>query len=109
MRALGWYWMMRGQPGEPETLAREVLALEPEASSRSRMAEARVVCALTAAGDPWEIDTVRPVLAAAAGRSRPRSTGMRLPAHPLAAMGEPMLALYERDPERAFAVFDPLH
>jgi len=28
------------------------------------------------------------------------------PAHPIAAMGEPMLALYEEDPNRAFAVFD---
>ena len=29
VRALGWYWMLRGQPGEPEALAREALALEP--------------------------------------------------------------------------------
>ena len=28
------------------------------------------------------------------------------PAHPIAAMAEPMLALYERDPERSFAIFD---
>ncbi len=28
------------------------------------------------------------------------------PAHPIVAMGEPMLALYDRDPERVFAVFD---
>jgi len=27
-------------------------------------------------------------------------------AHPVAAMGEPMLAIYDRDPERAFAVFE---
>jgi hypothetical protein len=29
------------------------------------MAEARVICAITAVGDAWEIDTVRPTLAAA--------------------------------------------
>jgi DNA-binding winged helix-turn-helix (wHTH) protein len=50
--ALAWYWMIRGQPGESQTLARETLALEP--SERSpRIAEARVVCALTAAGQSW--------------------------------------------------------
>ena len=26
--------------------------------------------------------------------------------HPLAAMGEPMLALYDRDPDRALVIFD---
>ena len=104
VRALGWYWMLRGQPGEPEVLARAVLALEPRERS-PRMAEARVVCALTAAGETWDIDAERPVLAAAIADFARRSPNVA-PTHPIAAMGEPMLALYDRDPERAFAVFD---
>jgi predicted DCC family thiol-disulfide oxidoreductase YuxK len=104
VRALGWYWLLRGQPGEPEALAREVLALEPRERS-ARMAEARVVCALTAAGETWDIDAVRPVLAAAVADLAVCSPDA-VPAHPIAAMGEPMLALYDRDPERAFAIFD---
>ena len=104
VRALGWYWMLRGQPGEPEALARQVLALEPREQT-PRMAEARVICAITAAGDTWEIDTVRPALAAAVADLR-RWSPDTAPSHPIAAMGEPMLALVDRDPSRAFAVFD---
>ena len=104
VRALGWYWMLRGQPGEPEVLARQVLAFEPREQT-PRMAEARVVCAITAAGETWEIDTVGPALAAAVADLN-RWSPDTAPAHPIAAMGEPMLALYEEDPNRAFAVFD---
>jgi predicted ATPase/DNA-binding SARP family transcriptional activator len=104
VRALGWYWMLRGQPGEPEALAREVLALEPRERS-ARIGEARVVCALTAAGETWDIDAVRPALAAAVADLTSWSPDTA-PAHPIAAMGEPMLALYDRDPERAFAIFN---
>ncbi len=100
--ALSWYWQMRGQPGEPETLARGVLALTPSKKS-ARVAEARVVCALMAAGPLWEIDTVRPELTAALA-DLAGSTGDGLATHPLAAMGEPMLALYDRDTDRALAV-----
>ena len=104
VRALGWYWTLRGQPGEPEALARQVLALEPREQT-PRMAEARVVCAITAAGDGWEIDSVRPALAAAVADLR-RWSPDTAPSHPIAAMGEPMLAMHDRDPNRAFAVFD---
>ena len=104
VRALGWYWMLRGQPGEPEVLARQVLAFEPREQT-PRMAEARVVCAITAAGDSWEIDTVGPALAAAVADLN-RWSPDTAPSHPIAAMGEPMLALYDGDPDRAFAVFD---
>jgi predicted ATPase len=104
VRALGWYWVLRGQPGEPETLARDVLELEPRERS-ALIAEARMVCAMTAAGPSWEIHTVQPALAMAVAdfaelaHSEP-------PSHPVAAMAEPMLVLGERDPERAFALFD---
>jgi len=104
VRALGWYWILRGQPGEPQALARQVLALEP-GEQTPRMAEARVVCAMTAAGETWEIDTVRPALAAAVA-DLTRWSPQGAPSHPVAAMGEPMLALFDRDPDRAFAVFD---
>jgi predicted ATPase/DNA-binding SARP family transcriptional activator len=104
VRALGWYWMLRGQPGESEVLARQVLALEPYEQTPG-MAEARVVCAMTAAGDSWDIDSVRPALAEAVA-DMTRWSPDTAPAHPIAAMGEPMLALYDRDPDRAFAVFD---
>jgi predicted ATPase/DNA-binding SARP family transcriptional activator len=104
VRALSWYWTLRGQPGEPEALARAVLALEPRERSAG-MAEARVVCAITAAGDAWDIETVLPALAASVADLAELSPDAA-PAHPLAAMGEPMLALHDRDPERAFAMFD---
>jgi hypothetical protein len=104
VRALGWYWVLRGQPGEPEALARDVLELEPRERSR-RIAEARIVCAMTASGPSWEIYTMQPVLAAAVAELAELAHG-EPPTNPVAAMGEPMLALAGRDPERAFAVFD---
>ena len=104
VRALGWYWVLRGQPGEPEALARDVLELEPKERS-ARMAEARMVCAMTAAGPSWEIHTVQPALATALADYTELTHG-GLPSNPVAAMAEPMLVLGERDPERAFAVFD---
>jgi predicted ATPase/DNA-binding SARP family transcriptional activator len=104
VRALGWYWQLRGQPGEPESLAREVLRLEPRERS-PRIAEARIVCALTAAGSSWEIQTVQPALAAAVADFAELAPGQP-PSNPVAAAGEPMLALADRDPERAFALFD---
>jgi predicted ATPase/DNA-binding SARP family transcriptional activator len=104
VRALGWYWMLRGQPGEPEVLARQALAFEPREQT-PRMAEARVICAITAAGQSWEIDTVRPTLAAAVADLN-RWSPDTAPSHPVAAMGEPMLTLYDGDPDRAFAIFD---
>ena len=103
VRALGWYWMLSGQPGEPEALAREALALTPTERS-ARIAEARVVAAMTAAGPSWEVD-VRAELTAAVADLENWSPGLAA-IHPVAAMGEPMLAISDRDPERAFSVFE---
>ena len=64
-----------------------------------------MVCAMTAAGPSWEIHAVQPVLAAALADFAELTHG-GLPSNPIAAMAEPMLVLGERDPERAFAVFD---
>jgi predicted ATPase/DNA-binding SARP family transcriptional activator len=104
VRALGYYWMLRGQPGEPEALAGDVLKLQPRERS-PRIAEARMVCALITAGPAWEVDKVQPVLAAAVAEFAELAGG-EPPSNPIAAMAEPMLALAERDPERAIAVFD---
>ena len=104
VRALGWYWVLRGQPGEPEALAREVLELAPQERTL-RIAEARIVCAMTASGPSFEIYATQPVLAAAVADFAELACG-EPPSSPVAAMGEPMLALADRDPERAFAVFD---
>jgi predicted ATPase/DNA-binding SARP family transcriptional activator len=104
VRALGWYWMLRAQPGEPEALARDVLGLIPRERS-PLIAEARIVCALTAAGPSWDIEPVQPVLAAAVADFAELAHGEEL-GNPIAAMGEPLLAIYDREPDRAFAAFD---
>jgi predicted ATPase/DNA-binding SARP family transcriptional activator len=104
VRALGWYWVLRGQPGEPETLARDVLGLQPGERS-PRMAEARMVCAMVAAGPSWEIHTVQQVLEDAVAEFAELAPGQP-PANPVAAMAEPMLILGKRDLERALTVFD---
>ena len=83
VRALGWYWMLRGQPGEPEALARQVLAFEPREQTL-RMAEARVVCAITAGGTSWEMDMIGPALAAAVADLNLWSPDTA-PSHPVAA------------------------
>ncbi|HJY65964.1 MAG TPA: hypothetical protein VJ254_04500, partial [Streptosporangiaceae bacterium] len=104
VRALGWYWVLRGQPGEPETLARAVLELEPRERS-PRIAQARMVCAMTAAGPSWEIHTVQSALAAAVAEFAELAHGEVL-ANPIALMAGPMLTLSERDPEQGLAIFD---
>jgi predicted ATPase/DNA-binding SARP family transcriptional activator len=104
IRALGWYWVLRGQPGEPEAMARDVLGLVPRERS-PRMAEARMVCAMTAAGPSWEVDTVQDALEGAVAEFAALAHG-EPPSNPVAAMAEPMLILAKRDPEQAIAVFD---
>ena len=102
VRALSWYWMVRGQ-GE-DALAREVLALEPPEPT-PLIAEAQVICAVTAAGQTWDMEPVRPALnAALAGLAN--FSGERQSLHPVAAMGEPMLALFDRDADRALALLE---
>jgi predicted ATPase/DNA-binding SARP family transcriptional activator len=105
VRALGWYWMIR-ETGEAQALAREVLRLPAPADEGSQlMTEARVSCVLTAAGKSWDVDAVRPDLVGAL-----QQLAERFPApaelHPMAAFGEPMLALHDQDPGRALAAFE---
>ena len=103
VRALGWYWQLRGQ-GETDALAREALALEPPERT-PLIAEAQLACAVMAAGPSWDMEAVRPVLNAAvadlAGYIADLGT-----MHPVAAMAEPMLALFDRDVPRALALLE---
>jgi predicted ATPase/DNA-binding SARP family transcriptional activator len=105
IRALGWYWMLRGQPGESQTLSREVLALGPGGDTLTA-AEGRVVCTLTAAGPSWDVDSVRPGLSVAVDVLTTRSDGNLATVHPIAGMGIPVLALADREPARALALFE---
>jgi predicted ATPase/DNA-binding SARP family transcriptional activator len=101
VRALGYYWVQRGG-GEGDTLAREVLALDPPQATTLRIAEARAICALLAAGWSWDIDSVRGQLneaIACLGRWADSYASF----HPLAALVETMIAMYDGDPERSLA------
>jgi len=104
MRALGWFWMLRGQSGEPVTLAREVLALGPGPSTLP-MAEARVICALMAAGPAWELDQVRGKLSEALNALAQWPDQWRS-YHPIAILAEPLVSLLDGDTERAAAVLE---
>ena len=103
VRALGYYWTQRGR-GEGDALAREVLALEPPGDSLL-IAEARVVCAMMAAGQSWDLDAIRePLTAALADLARWTAEGAAI--HPIAAMAEPMLALFSGDADSALSVIE---
>jgi predicted ATPase/DNA-binding SARP family transcriptional activator len=103
IRALGWYWMIQGN-GEAESMAREVLRM-PADDSDPLLAEARVICALSAAGQSWDVEPVRDDFDSAVQRFNERAA--ELPdVHPLAAFGEPMLALSDMNPERAVALIE---
>jgi predicted ATPase/DNA-binding SARP family transcriptional activator len=107
VRALGWYWMLRGQTGEPVTLAREVLALGP-GSPDMRLAEARVICALMAAGPTFDIEQVRADLDVALAALGQWAGDWRS-YHPIAAMVEPLLALFDHDFDRAMSLIARFH
>ncbi len=102
VRALGWYWMLRGQAGEPAALAGEVLELGPGPATR-RMAEARVICALMAAGPTWDIEDVRGEMDAALGALTEWSGDWRS-FHPLVALAEPVVAMFDHDVDRALGL-----
>ncbi|WP_300605454.1 BTAD domain-containing putative transcriptional regulator, partial [Trebonia sp.] len=101
VRALGYYWIQRGR-GEGDTLAREVLQLPPPAESLL-IAEARVVCAVMSISASLEIDAVREPLAEALA-SMHRCAAGSAAIHPIAAMGESMVAIYDGDAAGALAL-----
>jgi predicted ATPase/DNA-binding SARP family transcriptional activator len=103
VRALGYYWIQRGH-GEADALSRDVLAMTPPPLTQ-QLAEARVICALLAAGWTWDIDRVREplieALSALAGFGADYGS-----VHPLVTMAEPMLSQYDGVTERALQQFE---
>jgi predicted ATPase/DNA-binding SARP family transcriptional activator len=103
VRSLGYYWAQRGH-GEADALCREVLAMTPPPLTRE-LAEARVICALLAAGWMWDIDSIRgpltEALAAVDEFADRLGTG-----HPLVAIAEPVLLQYDGASDRARAQFE---
>jgi predicted ATPase/DNA-binding SARP family transcriptional activator len=92
VRALGYYWVQRAL-GEADALTREVLQLPAPPLTRE-LAEARVICAVLAAGKSWEIELVRDTLSAALAELA--QFGDNHDAfHPLVAMAEPLVLQYD--------------
>src|SRR2546423_1443329 len=69
------------------------------------IAEARVICALIAAGWSWDVEVVRGALTEALAELR-RLEADFTTLHPLAAIAEPMMALYDGDQEVALSAFE---
>jgi len=104
IRSLAYYWVQHGR-GDGHGLARDVLAMPVTGVESSlRMAEARVICAFLAPGPLFDLAAVRPAMTAAIGELTELSAG-DTDIHPVAALVEPMLALYDGDPERAIGLF----
>jgi hypothetical protein len=104
VRSLGYFWVHLGH-GEGDVLARETLALPPLPVASLRIAEARVICTLIAAGWSWDVEAVRETLTEALEDLRRCGAGS-LTIHPLAAMAEPMMGLYDGDEELALSTFE---
>ena len=103
VRSLGYYWVQRGH-GEADALCRGVLAMDPPPLTRE-LAEARVICALLAAGWMWDIDSVRGPLTEALAAVDEFDDGSG-PGHPLVAMAEPVLLQYDGASDQARARFE---
>jgi predicted ATPase/DNA-binding SARP family transcriptional activator len=104
VRGLGFYWIQLGH-GEGDALSRETLALPPPEVPSLLIAEARVICALIAAGWSWDVEVVRGALTEALAELR-RLEADFTTLHPLAAIAEPMMALYDGDQEVALSAFE---
>jgi predicted ATPase/DNA-binding SARP family transcriptional activator len=103
VRALGFYWTQRGR-GEGDALAREVLAMEPPDESLV-MTEGRAACAVLAVSESLNLESVREQLTDVIARlSRFASDGRAI--HPMAAMAEPLRAMFDRDADGALAAID---
>ena len=104
VRALGYYWVQLGH-GEGDGLAREVLALTPPDPPTKATAEARVICAMLAAGWSYDLESVKEqliegVAGVAAWADDPGGL------HPLAAMAEPLLLQFTGGREQVQAVYE---
>jgi len=103
VRSLGYYWVQRGH-GEADALCRAVLTMAPPPLTRE-LAEARVICALLAAGWMWDIESVRgPLTAALAALAEFDDDSAA--GHPLVAMAEPVLLQFDGEMDRAQAQFE---
>jgi predicted ATPase/DNA-binding SARP family transcriptional activator len=99
VRALGYYWVQCGH-GEGDALAREVLALTPPEPPTRWTAEARVICAVIAAGWAFDIEAVKvPLVEAIAGLAAWGDDYVEF--HPLVAIAEPLLLQFTGERERA--------
>jgi predicted ATPase/DNA-binding SARP family transcriptional activator len=103
VRALGYYWVQLGH-GEGDALAREVLALTPPDPLTKRIAEARVICAMLAAGWSYDIEAVKEQLIEGIAGIEEWADDEAL--HPLAAMAEPLLLQFTGGREQVQAVYD---
>jgi predicted ATPase/DNA-binding SARP family transcriptional activator len=104
VRALGYYWVQLGH-GEGDGLAREVLALTPPDPPTKATAEARVICAMLAAGWSYDLESVKEqLIGAVAGIAAWADDPGDL--HPLAAMGEPLLLQFTGGREQVEALYD---
>jgi predicted ATPase len=103
VRALGYYWVQLGH-GEGEGLARAVLALTPPDPPTKPIAEARVICAMLAAGWSYDIEAVKEQLIEGIAGIAEWADDESL--HPLAAMAEPLLLQFTGGREQAGEVYD---
>jgi predicted ATPase/DNA-binding SARP family transcriptional activator len=104
VRALGYYWAQLGH-GEGDVLARGVLALTPPNPPTKQIAEARVICAMLAAGWSYDLESVKAqLIEGVAGIAEWADDEGSL--HPLAAMAEPLLLQFAGDREQVQAVYD---
>ena len=104
VRALGFYWVQLGH-GEGDVLARDTLALPFSGAQSLEVAEARVICALIAAGWSWDVELIRGALNEALAELR-RWAPNFAEIHGLAALAQPMVALLDGDQDLALAAFE---
>ena len=103
VRAMGYYWVQRGY-GEADALCREVLAMTPPPLT-VQLAEARVICAMLAAGWNWDLDRVREPLTEALDALHGLGADYTS-FHPLVAMAEPVLMQFDGATDQAHELFE---
>jgi predicted ATPase/DNA-binding SARP family transcriptional activator len=103
VRAMGYYWVQRGY-GEADALCREVLAMTPPPLT-VQLAEARVICAMLAAGWNWDLDRVREPLTEALDALHGLGADYTS-FHPLVAMAEPVLMQFDGATDQAQELFE---
>src|ERR1700761_3335654 len=103
VRALGYYWVQRGF-SEGDSFTRAILPMTPPPLTKE-IAEARVICALLAAGWGWDIDLVRePLTEALAALDQFGEDHVSY--HPLVAMAQPLLMQYDGATDQAQRQFE---